>query len=170
MNTTKVEIRGIHIALALLAIIVAIQSFVIWDLKNQVRRQHTNQKRERMFGFPRSFKPWFDNWMFGPDENSLFSTLPNVFQNDKTPTMTLRRNPNEVIVHLTLPSKDRDNIKIEAKDGLLRVALKYEIGPNSKGTFDQSISIPEGLDVSKMKTQSTSDGMDIIIPRARRRY
>ena len=155
------------LSLAILALIVGVQSYVIWDLRNQVNKQQRAAKSSREALFPRSFKPWIDNWMFRQEDDSLFSALANPFSREEQPTMTISRNRNEVVVHLRLPTDDRDNLKIEVKDGLLRVFFQYDKGPAQQRSFEQSISLPGGLDVTKMKTVPTKEGLDIIFPRSR---
>ena len=153
------------ITLAILVVIVTAQTYVIWDLRKQVNKQQRAAKRVNQGLFPRSFKPWIDNWMFRQDDDSLFSSMANPFSGGEHPTMTISRNRSEVVVHVTLPTEDRDNLKIEVKDGVLRVLFQYNNGPSQQRSFDQSISLPSGLDITKMRTVTTKEGMDIVFPR-----
>ena len=158
------------LALAILALVVSVQSYTIWDLRNQVSKHQQASKSNLEALFPTSFKPWIDNWMFRQDDDSLFSTLANPFSGEEHPTMTISRNRKEVVVHLSLPSDDRENLKIEVKDGVLRVLFNYNKGPSQQRSFDQSISLPGGLDFTKMKTVPTKEGLDIVFPRSRRAF
>jgi HSP20 family protein len=121
-------------------------------------------------------------WIAFPELDDLRSRFNQayggLFDGDNgalTPAIDIERNKNHLTVRADLPGVKPDQLEIKVQDGVLTISGKLEEHEDKKektyvrherryGSFMRSITLPDGVDPSKV-TAKTSDGVvEITIP------
>ncbi len=117
------------------------------------------------------------NKMFGTF-NAKFQSNPDFnkfFQNFSTlPLMNMEENGNKYIISMGIPGSKKDKIKINIKNGILKVIAKTKHIQNNKnskfiqkeryvGDFEREVTLPNDANTSNMKTIYKNGVLKIII-------
>jgi len=115
--------------------------------------------------------------------NRLFSTLFDTATpvagratRQWTPALDVVENDNEYVVRADLPGIGEDDVNVEVKDGVLRIAGErkseheerkdgYTRIERSFGSFARSLTLPEGVDPESVKASFDKGVLEIHVPK-----
>ncbi len=124
--------------------------------------QKMQEQINKMFG---TFNAKFQN---NPDFNKFFQNFSTL------PLMNMEENGNKYIISMGIPSSKKDKIKINIKNGILKVVAKTKHIQNNKnskfiqkeryvGDFEREVTLPNDANTSNMKTIYKNGVLKIII-------
>jgi len=113
--------------------------------------------------FHHSLSRFFDDYRQFP--SGFVAPVP---ADESKPRIEMRECNDRVTITVHLPAEARNDAKVEVEDGMLSVDVSYVTdtgGTKTSGSFTQAMSLPLGLDESRMTTKQTDDGILIEIPK-----
>eukprot|EP01125_Pyxidicula_operculata_P006472 TRINITY_DN2241_c0_g1_i1.p1 TRINITY_DN2241_c0_g1~~TRINITY_DN2241_c0_g1_i1.p1 ORF type:complete len:125 (-),score=34.36 TRINITY_DN2241_c0_g1_i1:160-534(-) len=93
-----------------------------------------------------------------------------------SPRIDISETDNSIVVDVELPGLTKDDFKIRAKDGILRITGDRKIEKEDKsksytriersyGSFSRSVAIPAGVDTSQVKATFVDGVLKVTIPK-----
>ncbi len=157
--------RLLLLAVAVLTVLVAVQSYQLWEMRKEL--QHSSRRSRQLRTVRRDpISTFFNSWPMGDTFDSLMATpWPSPKIDEGAPQLSMRHEGNELVIELELPDGAKDGIKLETRGNTLHVAVEYGKAPYQRGKFEQSLTLPSNVDIAGMKTKTTDKGLEIIFPR-----
>lgn len=106
-----------------------------------------------------------------------FSNWPRAFaERGFTPTMEVTETDGSIEVSTELPGIDEKDVEISVSDGVLTIRgekkvekdekrKNYRLVERSYGSFERAVTLPSGVDVSKIKAKMTKGVLKVEVPK-----
>lgn len=183
----------IYGALALLVLIVLIQSYVIYDFKNSLTQ--TNQVEDTTSSStitlkdynPRSVDPFDQMKKIQEQMQKNFGQFNSIFANDPffqdafkdmgiSPLSDLHDDGDKYVIDIDIPGVAQNNINIKTENNRITISANTQSSNDTNNTnyihkerfsqrFERIFSVPLDADMAKMNNSYENDVLKIVIPK-----